>query len=97
MPGDISIQLLIMSSIHRPNAMNTKKNYFYFLSQVELLCWANNRWGYSQAGLMKFTPYDKLHLMGIVLGIEELKDFAGDLRKATKVGNFRNLDGSNFQ
>ena len=29
---------------------------FYFLYQVELLLWANNHWGRSQADLMKFAP-----------------------------------------
>jgi len=71
------------------------KDSFYFLSQVELLRWANNKWGRSQAGLMKFTPEDKLRLMGIVLGMEDLKDYIGDLTKATKSGPRRSLDGSN--
>ena len=48
-------------------------NSFYFLSQLELLRWATNKWGHSQAYLMKFTPDDKLRLMGIVLGMEDLK------------------------
>ena len=31
-------------------------DYFYFLSQFELLLWANNHWGRSQEDLTKFTP-----------------------------------------
>ena len=46
---------------------------------------------------MKFTPDDNLHLMGIVLGMEYLKDHVGDLTKATNSGTRRNLDGSNPQ
>ena len=44
---------------------------------------------------MKFTPDDKVCLMGILLGMEDLKDYVGDLTKATKSGTRRNLDGSN--
>ena len=51
---------------------------------VLLLHWVNNKWGRSQADLMKFTPDDKLRLMGTMLGMEDLKDYIGDLTKATK-------------
>ena len=68
---------------------------FYLLSQVELLRWANNHWGRPQAYLMKFTPDNKLCLMGIVLGMEDLKYYVGDLTKATNSGTHSNLDGSN--
>ena len=72
------------------------KDSFYFLSQVELLRWANNKkWGRSQADQMKFTPDDKLRLMGIMLGMEDLKDYIGDLTKATKSGPRRCLNRSN--
>ena len=70
---------------------------FYLLSQVELLRWVNDRWGCSQEDLMKFTPDNKLRLMGIVLGMEDLKDYVGYLTKATKSGTCRNLDGFNTQ
>ena len=35
--------------------------------------------------------------MGIVLGVEDLKDYVGDLKKAKKSGTRRNLYGSNPQ
>ena len=72
-------------------------DYFYFLSQVELLHWAKDHWGRSQADLMKFIPDDKLRLVEIVSGMEDLKDYVGYLTKATKSGTCRNLYGFNTQ
>ena len=46
---------------------------------------------------MKFSPDDKLRLMIIVLGMEDLKYYVGDLTKAANSGTRRNLYGSNPQ
>ena len=46
---------------------------------------------------MKFTPDDKLRLMGILLTVEDMKDYIGDVTNATKgggKGNRRHLDAS---